>query len=158
MKVSKPRLASWTSLFRDMDTPNSSAPCCDNRATRQERNEFFNLRLCTPRYSPKISDERREIYFNGWSKVASSQVKHVCVQFEGPEFINRIRTTLIQRPHKVFSWWEIKELLNKGVIFPKAYRTLPLDQLFGAEGEDYGEFHNWHGVGDNTIYSSAGLS
>src|SRR5271155_4135072 len=111
---------------------------CNNRATRRERDEFLNLRLChacMPRYSPKISDERGEIYFNGWSKVASSQVKHVCVQFEGYEFINRIRTTLIQRPQKVFSWWEIKELLNKGVIFPKAYRTrwgLPWDQLLGV--------------------------
>jgi len=59
---------------------------CNNRATRRERDEFLNLRLChacTPFYSPKISDERGEIYFNRWSKVASFQVKHVCVQFEG---------------------------------------------------------------------------
>ena len=129
---------------------------CNNRATRRERDEFLNLRLChacTPRYSPKISDERGEIYFNGWSKVASSQLRHVCVQFEGYEFINGTR--LIQRPHKVYSWWEIKELFNKGVIFPKVYRTLPEDQLLEVEGESYGEFHNWRGVGHNTTISSS---
>src|SRR5277367_449135 len=131
---------------------------CNNRATRREPDEFLNLRLChacTPFFSPKISDIRGEIYFKRWSNVTFSGVKYVYIQRGGYESINGI-ITFIQRPVKVFSWWDIKKLVYKGAIFPKIIRGLSSRNLqhLATEAEDYGELNDWGGTRGSRSLSS----